>query len=141
MNGPRFQRYSPRYVCCASLPLLDVNDAVAEIRRGFRSEFPRRLPADPAGLAARGVGPHVGRFGETGLVIGFHIGTEPHTAGERTGVYHRGRGGAVLNYLETTYGGQRSVTQLIACSALDRHHAVRSDQRLELLRLAPRLCL
>jgi predicted TIM-barrel fold metal-dependent hydrolase len=27
----------------------------------------------------------------------------------------------VLNYVETTYGGQRAVTQLIACGALDRH--------------------
>jgi predicted TIM-barrel fold metal-dependent hydrolase len=60
-------------------------------------------------------------FAETGTVIGFHIGTEPHKIDERTGVYHRGRGGAVLNYVETTYGGQRCVTQLIACGALDRH--------------------
>jgi predicted TIM-barrel fold metal-dependent hydrolase len=55
------------------------------------------------------------------MVIGFHIGTEPHDPTERTGVYYRGRGGAVLNYVETTYGGQRAVTQLIACGALDRH--------------------
>jgi predicted TIM-barrel fold metal-dependent hydrolase len=60
-------------------------------------------------------------FGETGMVIGFHIGTEPHKPDARTGVYHHGRGGAVLNYVETTYGGQRCVTQLIACGALDRH--------------------
>ena len=32
-----------------------------------------------------------------------------------------GRGGAVLNYIETTYGGQRAVTQLIAAGVLDRH--------------------
>ena len=55
------------------------------------------------------------------MVIGFHIGTEPHKPDARTGVYHHGRGGAVLNYVETTYGGQRCVTQLIACGALDRH--------------------
>ena len=30
-------------------------------------------------------------------------------------------GGAVLNYVETTYGGQRAVTQLIAAGVFDRH--------------------
>ena len=32
-----------------------------------------------------------------------------------------GPGGAVLNYVETTYGGQRAVSQLITSGALDRH--------------------
>ena len=59
------------------------------------------------------------------MVIGLHIGTEPHAPTARTGVYYRGRGGAVLNYVETTYGGQRAVTQLIACGALDRHPELR----------------
>jgi predicted TIM-barrel fold metal-dependent hydrolase len=31
----------------------------------------------------------------------------------------------VLNYVETTYGGQRCVTQLIASGALDRHPELR----------------
>jgi predicted TIM-barrel fold metal-dependent hydrolase len=31
----------------------------------------------------------------------------------------------VLNYVETTYGGQRAVSQLIACGALDRHPDLR----------------
>jgi predicted TIM-barrel fold metal-dependent hydrolase len=31
----------------------------------------------------------------------------------------------VLNYVETTYGGQRAVTQVIACGALDRHPDLR----------------
>ena len=33
----------------------------------------------------------------------------------------RGPGGAVLNYVDTTFGGQRATTQLIAGGALDRH--------------------
>ena len=61
-------------------------------------------------------------FEETGMRIGFHIGTEPdRRRTKRPGMYYRGPGGAVLNYVETTYGGQRAVTQLIACGALDRH--------------------
>jgi predicted TIM-barrel fold metal-dependent hydrolase len=62
---------------------------------------------------------------ETGTVLGFHIGTEPHSPEESTGVYFRGPGGAVLNYVETTYGGQRCTTQLIASGALDRHPDLR----------------
>ena len=50
-----------------------------------------------------------------GMVLGFHIGTEPVDPTGRIGIYYRGRGGAVLNYVETTYGGQRAVSQLIAC--------------------------
>ena len=59
------------------------------------------------------------------MVIAFHIGTEPHDPTETTGIYYRGRGGAVLNYVETTYGGQRAVTKLVACGALDRHPELR----------------
>src|SRR5207245_11062529 len=62
---------------------------------------------------------------ETGAVLGFPIGTEPRTPEESTGVYFRGPGGAVLNYVETTYGGQRCTTQLIASGALDRHPELR----------------
>ena len=42
------------------------------------------------------------------MVIGFHIGTEPHDARRVHRRYFRGPGGAVLNYVETTYGGQRA---------------------------------
>ncbi|WP_052915612.1 hypothetical protein [Mycobacterium haemophilum] len=34
--------------------------------------------------------------------------------------YH-GPGGAVLNYTETSFGGQRAVVKLVASGALDRH--------------------
>jgi predicted TIM-barrel fold metal-dependent hydrolase len=125
-----FQRHSPRYVCAASIPLLVVDDAVAEVRRaaelGFHLGFlPTRPPFERPAWQDEEWDPLWDAFAETGLVLGFHIGTEPHKPDERTGVYHRGRGGAVLNYVETTYGGQRCVTQLIACGALDRHPELR----------------
>jgi len=121
-----FQRTSPRFVCAASVPLLDVDDAVAEVRRasalGFHCGFlPVKAPIGRPEYQYDEWAPLWAAFAETGMVIGFHIGTEPHDPTERTGVYYRGRGGAVLNYVETTYGGQRAVTQLIACGALDRH--------------------
>jgi hypothetical protein len=56
---------------------------------------------------------------ETGLVLTIHIGTD----GETT--VFRGPGGAVMNYVETTYGGQRATTQLISGGALDRHTGLR----------------
>jgi predicted TIM-barrel fold metal-dependent hydrolase len=121
-----FQSHSPRYVCAASVPLLDVDDAVAEVKRasglGFHAGFlPTRPPFERPAWQSEEWDPLWAAFAETGMVIAFHIGTEPHTPDQRTGVYHRGRGGAVLNYVETTYGGQRCVTQMIASGALDRH--------------------
>ena len=121
-----FQQHSPRFVCVASIPLLDIDDAVAEVKRAHEGGFlcgflPTRPPLGRPEWNDEEWDPLWAAFAETGMVIGFHIGTEPHDPTERTGVYYRGRGGAVLNYVETTYGGQRAVTQLIACGALDRH--------------------
>ena len=125
-----FQSDSPRFVCCASIPLVDVDDAVAEIKRssnaGFYAGFlPVRPPFGRPEWNDEEWDPMWAAFAETGMVIGFHIGTEPVDPAGRVGIYYRGRGGAVLNYVETTYGGQRAVTQVIACGALDRHPDLR----------------
>ena len=118
------QRQSPRIVATAALPLLDVADTVAEVHRatdmGFKAGFlPVRPSHDGPGWANEYWDPLWDGFAETGMVIAFHIGTEPHKPDERTGVYHTGRGGAVMNYTETTFGGQRAVCQMIASGALD----------------------
>jgi predicted TIM-barrel fold metal-dependent hydrolase len=59
------------------------------------------------------------------MVIAFHIGTDPVDLSDaKSGngqVKFRGPGGAVLNYTETTFGGQRAVMKLVASGALDRH--------------------
>ena len=125
-----FQNHSPRFVCAASIPLVDVDDAVAEITRasdaGFSVGFlPVQPPFGRPDWHDEGWDRMWAAFAETGMVIGFHIGTEPVDPTKRIGVYYRGRGGAVLNYVETTYGGQRAVTKLIACGALDRHPDLR----------------
>ena len=51
---------------------------------------------------------------EAGLVLAVHIGSEAKDPGaQRNRVFH-GPGGAVLNYVETTFGGQRAATMLVA---------------------------
>ena len=125
-----FQQQSPRFVCTASIPLVDVDDAVTELRRtskaGFHCGFlPVQPPLGRPDWHSEEWDPLWQAFAETGMVIAFHIGTEPHDPTETTGIYYRGRGGAVLNYVETTYGGQRAVTKLVACGALDRHPELR----------------
>jgi predicted TIM-barrel fold metal-dependent hydrolase len=121
-----FQSKSPRFVNCASIPLVDVDDAVAEITRcsndGFLIGFlPVKPPAGRPEYNDDEWDPMWAAFAETGMRIGFHIGTEPNDPIRRPGIYIRGRGAAVLNYIETTYGGQRAVTQLISAGVLDRH--------------------
>jgi predicted TIM-barrel fold metal-dependent hydrolase len=125
-----FQNHSPRFVCAASIPFVDIDDAVAEIKRASNAGFyvgflPVRPPFDRPDWNDEEWDPMWAAFAETGMVIGIHIGTEPVDPTERIGIYYRGRGGAVLNYVETTYGGQRAVTKLIACGALDRHPDLR----------------
>ena len=93
-----FQQHSPRYVVAASIPLVDVDDAVAEIRRAADLGF--KLAFFPVRAADRSCPtwqhdewePVWAALEETGMVLGFHIGTEPHDPTGRIGVYHRGPG-------------------------------------------------
>jgi predicted TIM-barrel fold metal-dependent hydrolase len=120
-----YQEVSPRYVCTASIPLLRPDDAVAEIERaakmGFKAAF---FPvAPPVGIDDWHTpvwDPVYAALETNGVLLSFHIGTEPHDATTMHGGYYRGPGGALLNYVETTYGGQRAVTKLIAGGVFDR---------------------
>ena len=121
-----YQRLSPLYVCTASVPLLVIDDAVAEIERvagfGFTAVF---FPIGPPPV--RNDWNHAERepvwsaLEATKLVLGFQIGNEPHDDSTNHGAYFRGAGGALTNYVETTYGGQRAVTKMIASGAFERH--------------------
>jgi len=99
--------------------MVDIDDAVAEIERtaelGFQALF---LPAttrvgeeyarerwEPVWTAAE----------RANMVLAFHIGT----GGEV--INYRGPGGAVINYVETTYPGMQVVSHMVAGGALDRH--------------------
>jgi predicted TIM-barrel fold metal-dependent hydrolase len=109
-----------RLIATAMLPLVDVNDAAAEVyrakERGFYAVYMPTVPPqgrppynDPSWE------PVWAAIAETGLILTIHIGTDGTT------VLYRGPGGAVMNYVETTYGGQRATVQLIAGGVLDRY--------------------
>ncbi len=119
---------SDRLLPTAQISTLDVNDAIEEMQRcaglGFKSVFftisPHPMQQDwhheywePLWAAME----------EANMVIAFHIGTEPidMAAGEVIGITYRGPGGAVMNYTETTFSGQRAVMKMVASGALDRH--------------------
>ena len=125
-----FQQHSPRYVVAASIPLLDVDDAIREIERaagmGFKLVFfPVSPPFGRPQWQHEEWDPVWAALEANDLVLGFHIGTEPMDPTRRLGLYYRGRAGALLNYVETSFGGQRAAIQLIACGALDRHPDLR----------------
>ena len=125
-----YQAISPRYVCTASIPLLDPADAAAEIRRssalGFKAGFfSVSPPGDVDNFNSAVWDPAWAACADTGMVVAFHIGTEPLDASQHTGGYFRGAGGALMNYVETTYGGQRAVTKMIAGGVFDRFPGVK----------------
>ncbi|MGO8864535.1 MAG: amidohydrolase family protein [Acidimicrobiales bacterium] len=126
-----FQATSPRYVCAAVIPFLSMESAVAEVARaasmGFHAaSLPVKPLIDGDNWNRESWEPLWAALEETGLVIGFHIGSEPHEADASNGLYYRGPGGALLNYMETTYGGQRAVAMLIASGVFDRHPSLRA---------------
>jgi predicted TIM-barrel fold metal-dependent hydrolase len=120
-----FQQISSRFVCAATIPFLAIGDAVEEIHRaakmGFKAGFiPVAAPTSQVPFQHGDWDPVWGAFEEEGMVVAFHTGTEPHDAGIRNGHVHRGPGGALLNYYETSFGAQRAVAALISGGALDR---------------------
>jgi len=126
------EKYSPRLVTAGQVSTLDIGDAVAELERiaelGYRAVY---LPVAPHPLQKDynrdEWEPFWAALERTGLVLAFHIGTDPVdlSKGAAAGVVYRGPGGAVLNYTETTFGGQRAVMKLVASGALDRHPGIK----------------
>jgi predicted TIM-barrel fold metal-dependent hydrolase len=111
-----------RLVAAALMPMLHVEDAVAETQHA--AEIGLKLISLPTGNPPGTEDynhdswePLWAAAEEAGMVVGFHIGTE--SADQITAF--RGPGGAVLNYVETTFGGQRAAMKLVTSGALDRH--------------------
>src|SRR5438270_4697941 len=121
-------RDSPRLVPTAQVSLLSIPDATDELERvaglGFRAVFLPTTP--PVALPDYNFDdwePFWAAAEQARIVVAFHIGTDPVdlAAGETIGLAYRGPGGAVLNYTETTFSGQRAVMKMVASGALDRH--------------------
>ncbi len=111
-----------RLVCAALMPLLDVDDAVAEVAHaaGIGLKLISLPTGNPPGTRNWNDDmwePLWAAAAEAGMVVGFHIGTDN---GDQSAIY-RGPGGAILNYVETTYGGQKVANMLVSGGALDRH--------------------
>jgi predicted TIM-barrel fold metal-dependent hydrolase len=111
-----------RLVAAALMPMLQVEDAVAETQHA--AEIGLKLISLPTGNPPGTEDynhdswePLWATAEEAGMVVGFHIGTE--SADQLTA--YRGPGGAVLNFVETTFGGQRAAMKMVASGALDRH--------------------
>lgn len=103
----------------AIVPLVEVADTVAELEwaaeNGFQSIF---LPCGMPPEREWGFdmwNPLWDAAAANGMVLAYHIGTGGAT------VVYRGPGGAVVNYMETTYPGMRVVSHLVASGALDRN--------------------
>jgi predicted TIM-barrel fold metal-dependent hydrolase len=119
---------TPRSVPVAEIPILDVGDAVEETIRAKEMGF--QAISLPTELDRRGDNWNSDKWEplwrtceEAGMVIAIHIGSDAKDPGSTTqgNVIFHGPGGAVLNYVETTFGGQRAATMLVSSGALDRH--------------------
>jgi predicted TIM-barrel fold metal-dependent hydrolase len=116
-------RSNGRLVPTASIPLLDMDLAISELQHAasiglhavsMPTGVPEGLPDynrdewEPLWSAAE----------EAGMVLAFHIGSD-NDGNDNT--KFRGPGGAVLNYVNTTFGGQFVALKLVTGGALDRH--------------------
>ena len=115
-----------RLVPAALMPMLQVEDAVAECEHAAEVglhliSLPTGNPPGTKDYNDMSWEPLWAAAEATGMVVGFHIGTD---GGDQSAKF-RGPGGAILNYVETTYGGQYSVMKLIASGALERHPDLR----------------
>ncbi len=123
---------SPRLVPTAQVSQLSIDDAVTEVERtagmGFKVVF---LPTAPPPYVKDYHYDDWEPFWTTceaaNMVVAFHIGSDPVdlAAGETIGITYRGPGGAVLNYTETTFSGQRATMKMVASGALDRHPSLK----------------
>jgi len=111
-----------RLVPAALMPMLQVDDAVAELQHA--AELGLHLVSLPTGNPPGTEDYHHDSWEplwaaaeEAGMVIGFHIGTD---GADQASVF-RGPGGAMLNYVQTGFGGQFAAMKLAASGALERH--------------------
>ena len=112
-----FMKVSPRFVGAAMIPLVDIDDAVAEIRRVARMGYKAvLLPATPPVVAYNDLRyePIWQTVAQTAVWPSVHIGTGADP------MVTRGPGGAIINYVETAFPIQRSALNVVAAGVFDR---------------------
>jgi predicted TIM-barrel fold metal-dependent hydrolase len=111
-----------RLVPAALMPMLEVDDAVAELQHAadiglHLVSLPTGNPPGTEDYNGPSWDPLWAAAEESGMVVAFHIGTDGGDQAARFG----GRGGAILNYVETGYGGQYAAMKLVAAGVFERH--------------------
>ncbi|MGE0881570.1 MAG: amidohydrolase family protein [Acidimicrobiia bacterium] len=112
-----------RLVAAATLPMLDAADAAAEVEHaaslGLRCiSLPTGVPDGVPNYNREYWEPVWAAAEANGMVVAFHIGSDNNG---KDNIAYTGPGGAVLNYCETTFGGQKCAMMMVASGALDRH--------------------
>ena len=120
-------RSNNRLVPTASIPLLDVGLAIVELQHaasiGLRAvSMPTGVPEGLPDYNRDDWEPLWAAADEANMVLAFHIGSD-NDGNDNT--KFRGPGGAVLNYVNTTFGGQFVALKLVTSGALDRHPNLR----------------
>ena len=116
-------RSNNRLVPTASIPLLDMDLAIVELQHaasiGLRAvSMPTGVPDGLPDYNRNDWEPLWAAAEEANMVLAFHIGSD-NDGSDNT--KFRGPGGAVLNYVNTTFGGQFVALKLVTSGALDRH--------------------
>ncbi len=117
------QGFAPdRLVPAALMPMLDVPDAVAELQHAAELglhlvSLPTGHPQGTQNYNGESWDPLWAAAEEANMVVGFHIGTD---GGDQARAFS-GRGGAVLNYVNTTYGGQFVAMMLVSAGVFERY--------------------
>lgn len=125
-----FLEVTPRCVPAAEVSVLSVEDAVAETiraaRMGFRAiNLPSSLERDRPNWNHADWDPLWTVAEEAGMVLAVHVGSDAKDPQHPDNRPFRGRGGAVMNYVESSYTGQRMATMMVGSGVLDRHPDLR----------------
>jgi predicted TIM-barrel fold metal-dependent hydrolase len=114
-----FMKFSPRFIGAAIIPTVDIDLAVAELRRVHELGYQGvNLTCDPPPDMRYNdprYEPLWQAVEELQMRVCFHVGTGSDP------VVERGPGGAVINYVETYVPAQRTLMYLVAGGVLDRH--------------------
>src|SRR3954454_14880828 len=110
-----------RLVPAALMPMVDVDDAIAELRHA--KDIGLHICSIPSGRAAaredwnhKEWDPFWAAAEEADMVLGFHIGTTGSDQAK-----YRGRGGALINYVDSVQDGQYAAMKLVAAGVFERN--------------------